>query len=69
MWVTEDTLSAPASDASGEGIGIVETLSTEGVEHVTDRNRFILHVLLFNLLKTSNCYPLDSPKSRFFYGR
>ena len=63
-WASPKTsLSTPPSGTSGEVIGSVKTVGTEGAKHVTDRNRFFLSVLLLPLLRNSNCYPLDSAKS------
>jgi hypothetical protein len=65
MGVTEHPVNALACRASWEAIGIVETVSLERREHVRDRNRFFLHVFIYLLLKTLNCYPLDFQKSLF----
>ncbi|MDD5056158.1 MAG: hypothetical protein PHZ00_07900, partial [Candidatus Peribacteraceae bacterium] len=47
----------------------VKSVCFQRVKHVTDRNRFFLGVLLFRLRRSSNCYPLDFPKSLIFMVR
>jgi len=65
MGITEDALGTPACGATGEVIRVIKSVCFQRVEHIADRNRFILSVFLFSLLKTSNCYPLDFQKSPF----
>ena len=62
MRVSEDALCTPAGDAAREAVGIVESVCTQRVKHVSDRNRFFLRLLLLPLLRSSNCYPHESRK-------